>query len=103
MAKFLQETIHETALEKKKQEGNAVAEFSEFVDKVSAFAKLVFWCMEMLPLMISLGQAVCLDKLICIFSDGVLSSVILQTWRDGDHYWAVPVDAICSNFAHSAE
>ena len=42
MAKFLQETIHETALETKKQEGNAAAEFSEFVEKVSPVQETAF-------------------------------------------------------------
>lgn len=34
MAKFLQETIHETALQAKKKKGGAVEEFSQFVDKI---------------------------------------------------------------------
>lgn len=34
MAKFLQETIHETALQSKKKKGAAVEEFSQFVDKI---------------------------------------------------------------------
>ncbi|XP_076466518.1 mitochondrial proton/calcium exchanger protein-like [Babylonia areolata] len=34
MAKFLQETIHETSLQKKKKTDSAVMEFSEFVEKI---------------------------------------------------------------------
>lgn len=41
MAKFLQETIHETALQSKKKKGSAAEEFSQFVDKVSICSSLI--------------------------------------------------------------
>jgi hypothetical protein len=45
LAKFLQETIHETALQKKKSKSSfdkvsAAEEFSTFVDKVSTLANV---------------------------------------------------------------
>ena len=43
MAKFLQETIHESALQKKTKKSSAAEEFSAFVEKVCWFL-LLFCC-----------------------------------------------------------